>query len=904
MSKLTIIKGDEFKIALSKKIRNNDVFINEYKRAAFMLDEIIGASIEAGKRDTSWSWKQQDFENNIIAFCGERGEGKSSAMMSFVNEIYEDKRKENEIFAPCKNLNKVYFAEPILIDPSLFDDVHNVLDIVLAKIFKKFYSLYNNDNQYTDERTRERLLDHFQKVYRYVSLINNQKQMLDDEFDYEGNISKLSKLGNSTNLKEELAKLIVEYLRFLDKNRENNQLIIAIDDLDLCSANAYKMAEQIRKYLIIPNVIIVISVRIEQLELCIREKSLQDFTAIYKNGEEEIYRQLNREVRTMAERYVSKLIPIQRRIYLPKVQSFDEIYIEYKSKDDNGEKILWDSRTLSEGAVSFTVAMLELICDRTGMYFLPEDSGISYLLPNNLRDMISWIIMIADMENPEGRDTVYYENILKFERYFLRNLSGGNLKLYDELNLYDIGNMDTFHMHIAVRGILENIYIETDKTYNPQYRAVIAERKDSFFEIMNYFELCAKSIVDISKETYIYQLRALYTIKINRYLRNHQFNELVSFISGYIWGPGFWNILPASFEYNLDRSRFAVEVIDGVNCILRRTSGFIQGMEYPEMGKPYSISYITEKEKKREVYITAWIILGLLSNVYYSNNQQVVYSYDNPIIANNNRVLDYVHISLENYLVSLCNLEGLYEKVNMARLGIERLEFERIVSILEEENAESIQCAREIVSNIDLAMQIKDYCMKNREYKGDTKNPVDRSARLVDRFFKNIADYLNGWGIKSSLSAFKFFTIWGEAIDISEIYAELFEQAILNIPLRKQLEEDQQVEAAVLSFRKKITEQPEKWSRAEMHVSKSLRNLSAENMKLNLDNLAVGIQTYLGEMGEEPEALDVERLCSLYSEVARMYFQNKNTFVTREMHDEYRKLVKVQEEIKSTIKFN
>ena len=43
------------------------------------------------------------------------------------------------------------------------DDVHNVLDIVLAKIFRKFYESYNNDNQYVDEGTREKLLDRFQR---------------------------------------------------------------------------------------------------------------------------------------------------------------------------------------------------------------------------------------------------------------------------------------------------------------------------------------------------------------------------------------------------------------------------------------------------------------------------------------------------------------------------------------------------------------------------------------------------------------------------------------------------------------------------------------------------------------------------------------------------------------------
>ena len=246
MAKITITKGNEFMIAVKDEITKDDLFIELYKRAANILDRIVGASIEV--RDKKEFWKSQDYENNIIAFCGERGEGKSSVMMTFVNAIYHNSNKE--IFLNCKNVESTYFVEPILIDPSLFDDVHNVLDIVLAKIFRNFYDCYNNDNQRADERTREELLDRFQKVYRYVSLINNQKQMLDDEFDYEGNISKLTKLGESTKLKEELTELIKDYLNFMETRDGKKQLIIAIDDLDLCSANAYKMTEQIRKYLI------------------------------------------------------------------------------------------------------------------------------------------------------------------------------------------------------------------------------------------------------------------------------------------------------------------------------------------------------------------------------------------------------------------------------------------------------------------------------------------------------------------------------------------------------------------------------------------------------------------------------------------------------------------------------
>ena len=78
-----------------------------------------------------------------------------------------------------------------------------------------------------------------------------------------------------------LVDLIKDYLQFMNKSQGKQQLIIAIDDLDLCSANAYKMAEQIRKYLIIPNVCIVISVKIDQLELCVREKKTGSIKTVY-----------------------------------------------------------------------------------------------------------------------------------------------------------------------------------------------------------------------------------------------------------------------------------------------------------------------------------------------------------------------------------------------------------------------------------------------------------------------------------------------------------------------------------------------------------------------------------------------------------------------------------------------
>lgn len=79
-----------------------------------------------------------EYENNIIAFCGERGEGKSSVMLSFAKAI----KKSKKVFEDYNEIEDIHFSEPVVIDPSLFDETHGILDVILAKIYNKFDSIY------------------------------------------------------------------------------------------------------------------------------------------------------------------------------------------------------------------------------------------------------------------------------------------------------------------------------------------------------------------------------------------------------------------------------------------------------------------------------------------------------------------------------------------------------------------------------------------------------------------------------------------------------------------------------------------------------------------------------------------------------------------------------------------
>lgn len=107
----------------------------------------------------------------------------------------------------------------VIIDPSVFDGVHNIVDIVLAHIFQSFRDACQEDNQRFDQYERERLYKLMAKVYKNLSIIKNKEKMLDDEYDEAGNIAKLQKLGESTQLRKTLSELIKVYLEIISEDK-------------------------------------------------------------------------------------------------------------------------------------------------------------------------------------------------------------------------------------------------------------------------------------------------------------------------------------------------------------------------------------------------------------------------------------------------------------------------------------------------------------------------------------------------------------------------------------------------------------------------------------------------------------------------------------------------------------
>ena len=92
---INIRKGREHRAFLTPDRVNDprEFFVNAYQDAKFQLAEIVGAAFRWKEKDNKGlpAKKQiellHEYPNNVIAFCADRGRGKTTAMLSFSNAL-------------------------------------------------------------------------------------------------------------------------------------------------------------------------------------------------------------------------------------------------------------------------------------------------------------------------------------------------------------------------------------------------------------------------------------------------------------------------------------------------------------------------------------------------------------------------------------------------------------------------------------------------------------------------------------------------------------------------------------------------------------------------------------------------------------------------------------------------
>lgn len=900
---LTVIKGQEFKLSLKDKIEINDIFYDQYLEAAAMLENIMANE----ENDKQPDWKKAETENNIIAFCGERGEGKSSAMFTFINAVVNEKeQKESTIFAQCENVKNTVFSEPIVIDPSAFDNVHNVLDIIIASIYQKFSDKYDVSPERFDNYRREQLLNEFQKVYKDISLLNDPAKMLEEEYDYEGSIEKISKMGESLRLRRDLSNLVKLYLDYMMPEDSRNQytskkLLIAIDDLDMCNANAYKMAEQIRKYLIIPDIVIVMALKVEQLQLCVQEENFKNYSNVLKNQEKIAGAIL--DVEDMAERYIAKLIPKSRRIYLPNVRYIENAKISYQKKKDqkkNGEIIYEDKMTNSLNA-----SLMDLIYMKTGMRFLLNEEKMNWLQPDNLRDTVNLIILLGDMKVPEN-DSEYLENIEKFTEYFEKEWIPQNCELVNYKEVQNLIRVPYLQLNSEAAYMLNKNYQNAEKRYPLLPANFLMDRANCFFWVMNWFWGYKNSMYDKKDDKFAYMFKILYTIELSKIRRSTRLEDMGDFLGGYIWGPGFDSILPEVEvkRTKISRSRFSLSTWDVYSAINRRVARLF-GVRQPIPGNNrMSVSKIEIDDTEKEYKIITWVLVSLLTNTFSMQSDgnellqhsQIQYTYTTPIIFDNYRLNSQVQICLENYFIGICSLESLYKKINIDILGVSKEEYKTIIDRIEQLNIEIVQTFRTIFSNIDFIMRFQEYCAdKKRKQSKESgeKREFKRTKAVVDQFFRNVEHFCKDYikkNFKAQLNCLILQDSKGKQVvfDISEVYGGFVQKRIEEFVSNLERQKEEQMRKLTERLNRQMVKIEPLQS-----VSTYLVNKSPKNAKKNIENLLHNIKCYY--VRNENQRINYrfyDDIINYYQKIVEYELENPGMDLSDDLTEEYRLIVK------------
>ncbi len=390
-----------------------------YKEAFYMVKEIVRhneeLSIAKRNREKGTDLRNKEQIHNIIFFTGNRGTGKSSVMLSFMEflkDYYRNQRTQATFLRdiPEFDLGKqdVMFTGLDYIDASMLESKEDILGTVLSKMAKKWHDeeqyAYGESGIIQDldyDYNKRKIQLQFNTVYECLKdLIRSKEDIMKNDNDMF--IETLEKLSFTGNLKQAFQELVIRYLNIMKYpgtegkiNDDNHFLVIPIDDVDMDIEHSFSLLEQIRKYLMVPNVIVLLSADYEQLEnICISH-----YTKQYHEVKDRL--EMNGCIGRLSREYLEKMVPIQRQIEMKSGQKWDfferkKLRICYFDEKENREQ------TFGENSVK------EIIREKFQELFAAEfgrnSKALFYLAPKTLRETVGVVKQILLLEETDIED--------------------------------------------------------------------------------------------------------------------------------------------------------------------------------------------------------------------------------------------------------------------------------------------------------------------------------------------------------------------------------------------------------------------------------------------------------------------------------------------------------------------
>lgn len=539
-------------------------------------------------------------------------------MLSVANALKalssDEKNKNDKVKNSFGNMaQKCKFSVLSPIDPTSISSDENFIRIVLSRIFSDlrcFWKIRDKDVDTSESMdkmyARSEIVEKFTECYKLLDVIYKSKTV-----EMDNDLEELTELGDFSRLKNKFMKLVDCYLKQIHGTSDNCYLVLLVDDADLNAQKSFEIIEDIRKYCILPNVIVLMAANMDQMHQIIEQhfilafKTLLDYSDKNK-GSEAIDARSTKE---MTVKYLNKVIPTTHQIHLPVISDFivnnnSSLGVQYKQSKtlkncENCESFKsfpndykdivanTNNDMLTYFPNDYQERLLNLIHKKTGVGFVKPENYLHNFLPGNMRDLthfLSYFCALPDLDSEYGYADLF-SAVLKYsdvdkEYQHTQNEIFLRLNNLDALQVYFLSNWCyrnlTRKNHKIISELADTIDALKKKSALNTVNEIIAEREielnnagdteavmpvNTYAELMHRISLIsndARNHKDFM-QTYklVFALRLLFTILLHREMlkgmRDNDFSRMRKVTGGMIWHFDYKKISP-----NLPYGHFVV----------------------------------------------------------------------------------------------------------------------------------------------------------------------------------------------------------------------------------------------------------------------------------------------------------------------------------------------------------
>lgn len=402
---------------IQKRIISNvekSFFYNIYMQAFQLIEQINKTNdIKVNKGSTeccnNLHNKLNDFQN-VIAFTGRRGTGKTSSMLSFMDTLVKGEFKDEYFKKESFNfMDKGFYAIPYT-DASLMSKNEDIFEIVLSKMLLCVKNEYDKDINYrccgNSELKIKKIGEKICDIYNDYSSLKNSK-----DFAASAPYNFMEKLAEKHNVREKFIELVEDYTDTLNKfyDKRIDYLIICIDDIDMTQNKHMDIMQCIHQYFMIPKVIVLVSFNIPMLTATLQANFYSN-VSIQNSRDEEHNHQLQM-TRNQTYDFMRKIIPADMRINMPswKKKDYRELFpikIDFKKKKTIERLFAGISKCnfynkikeSNEKLVTPKELVMLMLADRTSIYLDICGYKLHFMQPDSLRELSDLFYLIYNMK--------------------------------------------------------------------------------------------------------------------------------------------------------------------------------------------------------------------------------------------------------------------------------------------------------------------------------------------------------------------------------------------------------------------------------------------------------------------------------------------------------------------------